>query len=224
MRQETLLEDSCGGLFKRVRATRTEALLRHIASNAEKKGMQINQKKTCLMIASAAISFDPQVEISMGQVKIIGSNSLKLVGVHLDRDCSFKTHVNKIRSKLRSKTWALLRLKKAGLEEQQLIKVYKNPIRPYAIPVWHSSITAEQSATLERQQSLVLRNIYGPNTSARKMRDKGGLESLRERSEKNCLIFAKKNLNNPRCKRWFIERNRPLYARRMDTYYPRYKE
>ena len=108
-----------------------------------------------------------------------------------------------------------------------MVKVYKNLIRPtaeYAVPVWHLLITAEQSAVLEQQQSLALRNIYGPNISGKKMRDRSGLETLRERREKSCLNFAKKNLTNPRCATWFEERSRPLYARRKETYYPKYKE
>ena len=56
MREARLLVDANGEHFKDVVADRTEELLKHITKNAERKGMRINEKKTCLMSISAALS------------------------------------------------------------------------------------------------------------------------------------------------------------------------
>ena len=126
---------------------------------------------------------------------------------------------------MRRKTWALLKMKKAGLSQRDLIQCYKTLIRPvveYVVPVWHSLITAEQAAELERQQTQALRNIFGPGMSAVRMREAADIDTLYLRRKKMCLKFANKCLNNERCAGWFTERPPPTYARRLNTNYPRY--
>ena len=146
----------------------------------------------------------------------------------MSNDLSFQVHVENIASKMRSKTWALSKLKKKGLAEDKLVlKAYKCLIRPsieYAAVAWHSMLTAGQAAALERQQTQALKNIYGPTLSAAKLRRKAEIETLSKRREKLVLNFAKKNLNNPRCSEWFQERKRPTYTRRTGVLYPRYRE
>ena len=152
---------------------------------------------------------------------------MKILGVTLDSDASFKTHVDKLASKLRSKTWALSRLRKKGLPEDKLIRTYKCLIRPtveYASPAWHSLLTAGQAAHLERQQSQALKNIFGPGISANKMRKKAGLDLLSNRRENAVRKFGMKCLANPRCEGWFKDRGFPSYPRRVGINYPRYIE
>ena len=152
---------------------------------------------------------------------------MKMLGVTLDCDGSFKTHITNLRSKLRRRTWALSKLRKKGLSEDKLVRAYSYLIRPvveYAAPVWHSSITAEQSEKLERQQNQALKNIYGPGTSAQKMRLRANIPLLRTRREETCLKFIKKSVSNKRCVSWFNERAPSNYARRQGTRYPKYIE
>ena len=133
-------------------------------------------------------------------------NSIKILGVTVDSDASFKTHVKNIAAKMRARAWALSRLRKKGLPEDKLVKAYKCLIRPtvkYASPSWHPMLTATQAALLEKQQSQALKNIYGVGISANKMRIKAGIETLASRREKAAVKFAKKNLTNPRCQEWF---------------------
>ena len=152
---------------------------------------------------------------------------MKILGVTLDRDCSFRSHVESIRSRLRSRTWALARLRKKGLSEDRLVRAYKCLIRPvaeYAAPAWHSLITAEQAEKLERQQSQALKNIFGCGVSAEKMRKKANIPLLSARREEMLLKFGRKCLNNPRCEGWFVERNVPSYSRRSTVRYAKYRE
>ena len=154
-----------GRYFKSITDERTQALVGHIASNAEAKGMAINQAKTGLMCVSAATSFDTQVRIDVQGVTVNGMDSMNILGLRLDRDCSFKSHIRSLAAKLRSKTWTLSKLRKRGLDQERLVHVYKTLIRPsveYLAPVWSSMITAEQAEQLERQQVQALKNIFGP--------------------------------------------------------------
>ena len=43
----------------------------------------------------------------------------------LDKDASFKTHIEKIAARARSKTWTLAKLRKKGLSEKNLVKTYR---------------------------------------------------------------------------------------------------
>ena len=64
MRQAKLLVDG-KILFKEIVDLRTQDLLSHIATRAEAKGMQINAKKTGLMLVSAAASFQPRIRVNL---------------------------------------------------------------------------------------------------------------------------------------------------------------
>ena len=222
MRRARLLLDG-EEYFKEVTDNRTQDLLGHIAANAEAKGMAINASKTGLMLVSAASSFDARVKVQISDETVHGQEHMRILGVTVDRDASFKTHVNKLAKKLRSKTWALSRLRKKGLSEEKLTRTYKCLIRPtveYASPAWHSLLTAGQAAELERQQAQALKNIFGPGISANKMRERAGVSLWSTRRENAVKKFAMKCLSNPRCETWFRDRGFPSYPRRSGVNYP----
>ena len=85
-------------------------------------------------------------------------------------------------------------------------------------------ITSEQEADFERQQLLALKHIYGQDLSAAKVREKAGVDLLSKRRERACLTFARKCIDNKRCKDWVGERSSPLYARILGADNRRYLE
>ena len=103
MRKAQMLWDG-EAFFKEVNDIRSQELLEHIATRAGVKGMMINVAKTDLMLVSAATSFDPRVRVQLGGQSICGQDSMKILGVAIDSDASFRTHTEKIAAKLRSKT------------------------------------------------------------------------------------------------------------------------
>lgn len=226
MRSATLPEQG-GTFFKQIVDKRTESLLKHIAERAASKGMKINAAKTNLMCVSAASTFEAKVQVELHGQTIHGQDNMKVLGVTIDSDGSFKTHVENLRSKLRKRTWALSRLRRRGIPEDKLIKTYTSLIRPvveYASPSWHSLLTAEQSEKLERQQTQDLKNVFGANLSAAKMRNKANIKLLHTRRVKAAKKFANKCLTNKRCTDWFVERPSAKYARRSSISYPKFKE
>ena len=226
MKRAQLLEDGTVH-FKEIIDLRSQRLLEHVSRRAEDKGMLINASKTGLMLVSASTSFEARVRVELGGKTITGADRLKLLGVTIDSDMSFRTHARSIAARMRAKSWALSKLRKKGLAEEKLVRTYKTLIRPsveYAAPAWHSMIGAGLAADIEKQQVQALRNIYGPNISANKLRLRAGVELLSKRREEIVRKFANKCVNNPRCKDWFQKRNQPVYARRMNVKYPIYRE
>ena len=150
-----------------------------------------------------------------------------MLGVKLSSDATFKSHVNDISNRMRSRTWALRDLKQKGMSERELVQVYTSLIRPlaeYAGAFWHSQLSAEQSAWLEAQQTCALRNIYGAGISAQKMRARAGINLLSRRREDHCLKFAQACTSNPRFQHWFEEKKMPKNPRRPNARYCRYQE
>ena len=216
MRSAMMLEKD-GASFKQIIDKRTEALLHHVAENASRKGMKINANKTNLMCVSAATSFCPRVQVNLDGVTIAGQDKMRILGVTIDKDCSFKSHIENLRASLRRRTWALSKLRRRGVSSDNLVRAYVGLIRPvaeYASPVWHSLITAEQSETLERQQTQALKNIFGVGESASKLRKRAGIDLLQRRRDLAALKFARKCLQNERCAGWFEERSTAGYSRR----------
>ena len=205
----------------------TQSLLRHISERAGEQGMTINESKTSLMCFTAATSFKVEARVKIKEAEVRSAKEIKILGVTLDNKCSFRKHAVKVANKIRARTWALPKLKRAGLDTNGLVRFYKNMIRPaaeYAAPAWHSMLTASQSALIERQQSLALRNIYGTGQSAAKMRALADLPLLAKRREEATLKFAKKCLTNKRSENWFESRPQPRFARRLSLQYDKFRE
>ena len=118
-------------------------------------------------------------------------------------------------------------MKKCGLTEKELVRVYVSQIRPvaeYATVALHSMLTFEQSAILERQQNKALQFIFGLGISAKKMRALAGIKTLAERRFMACEKFARKSLDNHRFRGWFPERDAGDRARRDNAQYEKYRE
>ena len=136
MRRAKLLVEN-GVFFKDVVDRRSQELLNFIADNANKKVMSINAAKTGLMLVSAASRFEARVQVSLAGQIIHGQDTMKLLGVTIDKDATFRMHIDNLSSRLRLRTWALAKLKKKGLSEEKLVRMYCCMIRPvveYAAP------------------------------------------------------------------------------------------
>lgn len=226
MRAEQLLEKE-GIFYKETKAPAAQTMMEHITKRAEERGMVVNDSKTGVMCVSSAVSFEPRVVLSGRDGPITGSDSLKFLGVTLDSDCTFRSHVNNLRTSMRRRSWALSKLRRRGMKKEDLIKVYTSMIRPaveYASPAWHSMLTGEQSGILESQQTQAMRNILGPGISARKMRLDLELDTLYDRRESAVLKFGQKCAMSERFQEWFPLRRAPLYERRRSVNYRTYEE
>ena len=67
----------------------------------------------------------------------------KVLGVTFSSDLTWNAHVDTIVSKARKRVFTSYQLKRAGIRQCDLLRVYVSVIRPvleYACPVWHTSL------------------------------------------------------------------------------------
>ena len=115
----------------------------------------------------------------------------------------------------------LSKLRRAGFSQQELVRFYAGAIRPvaeYASPAFHSMMLGYLSDELERQQNQALKNIFGPEISAQKMREMAGLDTLLARREKATEKFTEKAAKSTRFARWFPTRTRRTTTRTCRPY------
>ena len=88
----------------------------------------------------------------------------KVLGVHLNTDLTWDTHVAKMISRANKCIFVLIRAKKFKFTIKTLVTLYLWYIRTaleYAAPVWHPGLTELQHADIERVQRRCVRLILG---------------------------------------------------------------
>ena len=82
----------------------------------------------------------------------------------------------------------------------QLFDVYINEVRSIlemAVPVWHSSLTKQQSSDIERIQKVAFRIILDSHYKNYELAcHKLNTDTLQKRREKLCLRYARKNMKS----------------------------
>lgn len=124
MRNERLLYIH-GKPVKQVHDSTSQAMFDHICNEAPNRGMRVNDTKTSLMCVSAATSFlASAMLIGRDNVRIESQDHMKILGFTLDHDGGISSHVENLRERLRSQTWALLKLKCSGFTSEELVSIY----------------------------------------------------------------------------------------------------
>ena len=145
--------------------------------------------------------FSPQLSIE-GSDNIEVVHQTKLLGLKITSDLSWAEHVDYICKKAARNLWILIRFKKLGASTDKLLSVYLLKIRSlleYAAPVFHSSLTIDQSNQLETIQKKALSIIYGNGyVHYKSALDEAGLQRLDVRRDLISLQFAIKSSQNPR--------------------------
>ena len=105
------------------------------------------------------------ISIVVGNTMIQRVTSYKLLGVFINNDLKWTTHVDHIYKKTCKRFYSLRLLRRAGVTSTGILKVYLSVIRPileYAVPVWRL-ISEVQSEKLESIQKRALKIIF-PST------------------------------------------------------------
>ena len=218
--QQTYFKD--GILFKNPRVARSEHVFRHIISQTEKKGLLVNAGKTTLLAVSAAKSYETRAHIYDDQnQRVDNSGTLKALGFTFNSKGDVSTQVDILAKKFRKKVWSLRHLRKSGLRESELLRVYEIYIRPtveYSAPIYHPMLTGAQETQLERLQFFALKNIYGFMYSHRELLNISKIATLKQRREEICFKFAKKTAANPRFSAWFPTRTNSRVRKNKEHY------
>ena len=124
--------------------------------------------------------------------------SFKLLGIVIDRNLKWSSHVDEICTKASRRLHFLKVLKRSAVSVDDLYYFYVSAIRPvleYACPVWHTSLTKEQTKQLESVQKRALRIIYNSN----------------------CLDYEKAKANNAGIKTTAFSTRRVFFQKKCST-------
>ncbi len=105
--------------------------------------------------------------ISINGDEIERGKTSKLLGVHLSHDLKWHTHVDEIVKATAKKIHLVSQLKQARVSVEDIVRIFVSVVRPkleYACPVWHTSLTEENSDLNESIQKRVIR-MLSPNIS-----------------------------------------------------------
>ena len=191
-----------------IHAQGCEEFFLKVSERAAAIGMSVNQKKTQILCMSPAISCDVQAYIKAGDgTKIFSQDSLKQLGFFFGKRPNADEHVGRLIAKFRRRIWLLRHLKRARITKEDLVALYKCfllPVLDSSSVVYHSILTADQSAKLENLQARTLKIIYGSTKSYRETLEESGLERLSERRLRLVDKFIVKCATSDRFKdRWF---------------------
>ena len=172
-----------------------------IAEWTHSNKMKINTNKSNYMFLTRSHEkFSSRLTID--KKKLDQVNEVKLLGVWLSDDLSWARNTSELCKKAYSRISMISKLKYVGVPIDDLFNVYVLFIRSvleYCCVVWHSRLTQEQSASLERVQKTCMKVILGEMyISYESALEMSGLETLEARRTQRCLKFAKKCLRNPR--------------------------
>ena len=119
--------------------------------------------KKCYYILGR-INKEPPPNIFVNSNVIERVSSFRLLGIHIDNNLKLTSHTAYIYSKASSHLYFMKLLKRSGACIDDMVHFFTTVIRSlleYACPVWHTSLTNEQSDQLESIQKRALKIICG---------------------------------------------------------------
>ena len=190
---------------------------------ASENGMQLNFKKTKLMLFNNCKNWDFMPDFSVEGHEIDLEEEMRLLGLVIRSDLKWSSNTEHITKKGYKRVWMLRRLKELGATDEELKDVYIKQVRSVlelAVPVWHSSITSAERTDIERVQKSALQVILGfKYKSYTSALEKFNLETLESRREKLCMKFAKKSAQHDKHKNWFKLNTRTTVTRQPQPKY-----
>ena len=167
----------------------------------QENNMVINKEKTKVIsfTKSRKWDFPPEIHFENGtQIECVPH--VKLVGVMVSQDLRWFKNTEYICTKARQKLWILRRTVKLGLDIFKMFDVYTKEVRSIlelAVPVWHSRLTKQQTADIERIQKIAFRIILQESYETYQLAcSRFSAQTLEQRRVKLCSKFASKNLKS----------------------------
>ena len=173
-----------------------------IKAVSDAREMALNSDKTCLFIVNFTRNhqFKPLLQIPSCPEPLEIVLETKLLGYWLTMDMKAHRHVEYILKIAYKRLWAIRKLKKAGISDDDLLHFFFVKIRSVLesnCPVFHSILTLEDTNDIERVTKIVLRIILddryvGYDSSCKLL----NIDTLQARRTKLCLNFAIKSFKS----------------------------
>ena len=180
-----------------------------IQEYAEENEIKLNCSKSKFMLFNPTLNFDFVPEFKLDNVDLDTMEEMKLLGLIVTNDLSWKSNTEYMVKKAYSRLWMVKRLKNRGANLADLTDIYQKQVRStveFGVPVWNSGITKEESADVERVQKSFLHIALGNGyINYQEALEKANLETLEERRLKICINFAVKASKHPKHKEWFVQ-------------------
>ena len=179
---------------------KTQTYLNKIKEWTKNQKMQLNKKKTKVMLFnfSKKHKFTTSLQIDEETIEVV--DQAKLLGVFITNDLKWDKNTEYLVKKANTRMELLRKVAEftASKEDKKDIYIlYIRSILEQSCVVWHSSLTSENSQDLERVQKCATRIIMGNEyKNYEDALEKIGIDSLKERREALCLNFAKKCLES----------------------------
>ena len=192
---------------------KTQDNLNQIAAWTINNLMKINEEKTkYIMFTRTRKEFATRLQINEKVIERV--KTIKLLGIWLQEDGGLNKNTKEMCRRAYSRISMLTKLKYAGVSTENLILLYKLHIRScleYVVVAWHSSLSSQQEATIERCQVVCLKIILQESfVSYEAALEMTGLGLLSERRTQRCITFSKKCLQHSTNKRFFPENLNPV--------------
>ena len=183
--------------------------LNDLKTYSENNSMKLNNKKTKIMIFNFSTSRDFMPELCLSQNDFLEVVEMtKLVGITITSNLKWNENTKRMVKKATSRLWMLRRLKAIGASTDELLEVYLLQVRSVlelAVPIWHPSLTVEQSDSIERVQKMALGIILGSEyTEYFIALTIVELDLLSNRRDSLCLTFARKSQQHDKHKNLFV--------------------
>ena len=152
--------------------------------------MNINSEKSKEMIISYTHgNLGNEVPNILIEGKVVERvDHVKLLGITLSNDLTWKRHVDNIVKKAGKIIYMLYQLKRAGVNQADLVTICISVVRPvveYACPVWHTNLPIYLSDNIEMIQKRAVRAIF-PGMSYVDILNHINLSTLKERRDYLC--------------------------------------
>ena len=147
--------------------------------------MKVNSEKTKEMVIMPSRKSKDVPAVTIDGKAIERTETFKLLGVLLSDNLNWGPHVEYLLSKCSQRIYLLVLQKRAGVADRDILNIFTAMIRSvveYACPVWHTSLTKEQSSQLESVQRRALQVVY-PDLSYRRALQAAELQTLHQRRE-----------------------------------------
>ena len=187
--------------------------LDQIQDYAREYEMKINFSKTKFMLFNPTLNYDFVPTYSAGDAEIETSEEMKLLGLVISNDLTWKSNTNSMTQKAYKRLWMVKRLKSNGASLDDLVDVYIKQTRSileFGAPVWNCNLTQDDVASIERVQKSFLHIALGESyTNYESALKVANLEPLKDRRTQLCLSFAVKASKHPKHQSWFVPNNPP---------------
>ena len=158
------------------------------------------------LIQAKTRDFLPKLKLEEETIEVV--EKMKLLGVQVTSDLKWSANTAYIVRRGYNKLWTLRRLKSTGANSEELVDIYSKHVRSileYAVVVWHSALTIENSADIKRVQKSALAIILGKSYSNyENALVTLNLQRLSERIASLCLKFAENALKPEKHSSWFV--------------------